>query len=131
MMSQARPRSSTGLTTSTEAEVEQHNVTHMFFRAWCPACVAGKARDKPHKKQEDEWERLPDMVFDYGFMGAEGEETTAVQVARDRRTRILLAHVVPKKGFTHEHGAEEMVKDIKKLGKRRDDFQVGWRARVE
>ena len=28
----------------------------------------------------------------------------------------MFAHVVPKKGFTHEHGAEEMIKDIKQLG---------------
>ena len=101
----------------TESEVEHHNVTHLPFRAWCPACVEGKARDRPHKRQEDENEkRLPEVVFDYGFMGTEGEDTIAIQVARDRRTRMVFAHVVPKKGFTHEHGAAEMVKDIKKLG---------------
>ena len=100
-----------------EAEVEQHNVTHLPFRAWCPACVEGKARERPHRKQEDEDEkRLPEVVFDYGFMGAEGEETIAIQVARDRGTRLVFAHMVPKKGFTHEHGAVEMIKDIKKLG---------------
>ena len=37
-------------------------------------------------------------------------------MARDRRTRMIFAHVVPKKGFTHDHGAEEMIKDIAKLG---------------
>ena len=100
----------------TAAEVEQHYVTHLHFRAWCPACVEGKAKDRPHRKQEvEEEKRLPEIVFDYGFMGAEGEDTIAIQVARDRRTRMLFAHVVPKKGFTHGHGAEEMIKDIKKL----------------
>ena len=29
---------------------------------------------------------------------------------------MVFARAVPKKGFTHEHGAAEMVKDIKKLG---------------
>ena len=101
----------------TEAEVEQHNVTHLPFRAWCPACVEGKARDRPHRKQEgEENKNVPEVVFDYGFLGAEGEETIAIQVARDRRTKMVFAHVVPRKGFTHEHGAEEMVKDLKKLG---------------
>lgn len=101
----------------TEVEVEQHNVTHLPFRAWCPACVEGKARDKPHRKLDDsENKGLPEVVFDYGFLGAEGEDTIAIQVARDRKTRMLFAHVVPKKGFTHEHGAEEMIKDLKKLG---------------
>ena len=32
----------------TETEIEQHNVTHLPFRAWCPSCVEGKARDRPH-----------------------------------------------------------------------------------
>jgi hypothetical protein len=101
----------------TATEVEQHNVTHLPFRAWCPACVMGKARDKMHRKQEDGAEKgIPEIVFDYGFLGAEGEETIAIQVARDRRTRMIFAHVVPKKGCTHEHGAQEMIKDIGKLG---------------
>ena len=101
----------------TEAEVEKHNITHMPFRSWCPACVEGKARYKPHHTQKDGTEKnIPENVFDYGFLGAEGEDTIAVLVARDRRTKMIFAHVVPKKGFTHEHGAEEMMKDISKLG---------------
>ena len=108
----------------TEAEIEQHNVTHLPFRAWCPSCVEGKARDRPHRKQEDVDEKgLPVVVFDYGFLGARDEgETVAIQVARDRRTRMLFAHVVPRKGLISEHGAEEMVKDTKlELG---DDLEV-------
>ena len=101
----------------TEAEVERHNMTHMPFRSWCPACVEGKARDKHHQKSEDQGEKgIPEIVFDYCFLGSEDEETIAIQVARDRRTRMIFAHVVPKKGFSHEHGAAEMIKDIVKLG---------------
>ena len=29
---------------------------------------------------------------------------------------MFFAHVVPKKGFSHEHGAAELIKDIAKLG---------------
>ena len=29
-------------------DVEWHNVTHMLLTAWCPACLAGRARDRPH-----------------------------------------------------------------------------------
>ena len=58
----------------TEAETERHNVTHLPFRSWCPACVEGKARDKLHKKQEEqEAKGVPEILFDYGFLGAEGE----------------------------------------------------------
>ena len=58
----------------TEAEVEQHNVTHLPFRAWCPACVEGKARDRKHRKQGgSDTKQIPEVVFDYCFMGAEGD----------------------------------------------------------
>ena len=100
------------------AEVDRHCVTHMPYRSWCPVCVEGRARDKMHKRGEDqESKEIPEIVFDYGFLGAKGdEETIAVQIAKDRRTRMLFAHVVPRKGFAHEHGAAEMIKDIEKLG---------------
>ena len=102
----------------TPREIEEHNVTHMPFRSWCPHCVAGKAQERPHKKQERQSEKqIPEIVFDYGFLGGkDDEETLAVQVARDRRTQMLFAHVVPRKGMIHEHGAVAMVKDIEKLG---------------
>ena len=101
----------------TEAEVDRRNVTHMPFRSWCPACVEGKARDKHHHKAEAQGEKeVPEIVFDYCFLGSEGEETIASQVARDRRTRMIFPHVVPKKGFSHEHRAAELIKHIAKLG---------------
>ena len=31
-------------------EVEEHNVTHMPFRSWCPFCVKGKAKDESQKR---------------------------------------------------------------------------------
>ena len=96
-----------------KSEVERHNVTHMPFRSWCPECVEGKARDKHHLKVEGQVDK---MVFDYCFLGSEGGDTVAIQVTRDRRTRMIFAHVVPKKGFSHEHGATELIKDIAKLG---------------
>ena len=89
----------------TETEIEQHNVTHLPFRAWCPSCVEGKARDRPHRRQDVEEKSLAEVVFDYGFFGAQGEEeTVAIQFARDTRTKMLFAHVVHRKGLTHEHG---------------------------
>jgi hypothetical protein len=100
------------------AEVERHNTTHMPYRSWCPICVEGRARDKPHHRHDGQDEKsIPEIVFDYGFLGGEGDdETVAVQIAKDRRTRMLFAHVVPRKGFSHEHGASEMIRDIEKLG---------------
>ena len=56
-------------------------------------------------------------MFDYCFLGGKDEaETLAVLVARDRRTQMLFAHVVPRKGMVHEHGAAAMISDIERLG---------------
>ena len=101
----------------TQAELAEHNVTHLPYRSWCPSCVAGKARDRSHRKRDQSNKEIPEVVFDYCFMGAEGEEeSVAIQVALDRRSRMYFAHVVPRKGKTHEHGAEVMVEDLDKLG---------------
>ena len=77
-----------------------HNNTHMPFRAWCSACVAGKAHDRPHyKRNEQEGQRgIPEIVFDYGFLGAEDEEETmAVQIAKDNRTKMFWLMSFPAK----------------------------------
>ena len=37
------------------------------------------------------------------------------EVARDRKTQMLFAHVVPRKGMISQHGADAMVKNIEKL----------------
>lgn len=103
-----------------ELEVERHKVIHVPFRSWCPACVSGKARGRLHKRRhEDEPKRVSEVVFDYAFLGSEGgEPTILVLVARDRRTQMIFAHVVPRKGLSHEHGAKELEADIKKPGYR-------------
>ena len=92
--------------------------SHLLFRSWCPHCVAGKAQDRPHKKRENQGEKqIPENVFDYCFLGGKDDaETLAAQVARGRRTQMLFAHVVPRKGMVHEHGAAAMVSDIERLG---------------
>jgi hypothetical protein len=98
-------------------EIEEHCINHMPYRSWCPSCVAGKARDRPHRKQGVREGEIPEVVFDYCFLGAEGEEETlAIQVAMDKKTRMHFAHVVPRKGLTHEHGSDEMIKHLEKLG---------------
>ena len=103
--------------TPTEREVAEHNVTHLPHRSWCAACVGGRGRDRQHRRQAQEDKKIPQVVFDYGFLGTEGEkETVAVQIAKDTRTKMHFAHVVPKKGLVSNHGAQELLKDIERLG---------------
>ena len=34
----------------TQAEVDDHNRTHLPYRNWCPHCVQGKGKDLDHRK---------------------------------------------------------------------------------
>ena len=61
--------------------------------------------------------RCQGSFFDYAFLGSKGEEATqAIQVGRERRTGMLFAHHVPRKGLVSAHGAAEMLKDLDRLG---------------
>lgn len=51
----------------TQTEIDEHNMTHLPFRPWCPSCIAGQARDKHHKKSTDQDKAIDEIVFDYGF----------------------------------------------------------------
>ena len=37
----------------TAQEMEEHNCTHIPSQPWCPACVAGKKPNSPHKRQTE------------------------------------------------------------------------------
>ena len=49
------------------AEVESHMVTHLPFREWCPHCVKGKSKSKPHQVS-DAVHEMPTLTMDYMFM---------------------------------------------------------------
>ena len=102
----------------TPAEIAEHELTHLPHRSWCSACVAGRARDRPHKRSAGkDGASVPCVVFDYGFMGGVGDdETVAIQIARDVDTKMLFAHVVPRKGLVANHGVTQLMKDIDRLG---------------
>lgn len=71
------PRTLRGPGTPTQDEADHINTTYIAFRSWCPACVAGRARARHHKKKENQGDkRVPEVVFDYTFLGAEGERAT-------------------------------------------------------
>ena len=73
-----------------------HRLTHYPFRSWCPLCVAGRAKSWPHFRQEvDEVGEVPTICFDYCFLRDHpGGESVLVMVGREKRSKIMLAHVV-------------------------------------
>ena len=64
-----KPRVSRDPGAPTEEQIEDHNVIHLPFRSWCPACVSGKAKDRMHCRIKNEVQEVPIIVFDYCFLG--------------------------------------------------------------
>ena len=59
----------------TVREREEHNLTHLPYRSWCPACVAGRGRGPEHTAAHNEGDDKPPTVsldFWYPAAGAEG-----------------------------------------------------------
>ena len=78
---------------------------HLPYRAWCSHCVKGKCHGLQHRrkdKEEKEDEQVPLVSIDYMFMSdsqKEGEEKgMPVLVAKDRKSKVIRARVVPQKG---------------------------------
>lgn len=59
-----------------------------------------------------------DIIFDYAFLGVEGDrDTVPTRVICGRRTNMMVAHVLPKKGrWSTSMVPKNFLKDIHKLG---------------
>ena len=89
----------------TKAEIEDHEVHHCPFKAWCRHCVKGRAANRQHRqhKLEDEDENLvpvPRVSMDYFFMSKKDEEAknNPLIVMVDEKTGERYARAVSKKG---------------------------------
>ena len=95
-----------------------HRLTHYPFRSWCPQCVAGRAKSWPHFRQEvDEVGEVPTICFDYCFLRDHpGGESVPVMVGREKRSKMMLAHVVPFKGGGVDWLVGQLLRDLRKMG---------------
>ena len=91
----------------TREEVELHMATHLPFRSWCPHCIRGKSKGKPHNKSKEKIKEIPTVAVDYMYMRERQEKHEErgmpILVAKDLisdecGTGMIFARVVPKKG---------------------------------
>ena len=80
------------------AEVDEHNKTHLPYGNWCKYFAKGHGKEMAHRKQSEECGML-EVHMDFCFPGDEKEpgETLTVLVAKERKTRMVMASVVPRK----------------------------------
>ena len=97
----------------TLSELQQHRITHLPFRAWCPECVEAFAGEMAHRRSSHERRDFPLISVDYFFLSSKGivtrdevenkwdsppTDTLRVLAGRCSSTKTLFAHAVPQKG---------------------------------
>ena len=96
----------------TQAEREAHEVTHAPYRSWCRACVAGRGRSDPHFKLDQAESSISTVAIDYAYLCEEGAEERAspILVARNDKTKIMDAEVLPSKGTLHDYNVTALTR---------------------
>ena len=119
----------------TRAEIEEHELTHIPFMAWCAACVRGKAANNPHYKGAgeivgEEEDRLPKICMDYKFLGdtdEKGEPINAnenpVLVIWDDKSKACMSFAVEHKG-RDEWAARWITQFTDMLGYKKDHINI-------
>ena len=100
----------------TQAEVDEHNITHLPFRNLCPQCVKGRGRAADHVRQARE-DGMMEIHADYCFpYTADKQDKYTLLVAREKATRMTMASLVPMKGGSSEFPVRRLLAFVKELG---------------
>ena len=103
----------------TKQEREEHERTHMPYRAWCEFCVRGRGKKMAHRSKDDDEKamdeiKVPRVSMDYFFMSAEDQKAhqNPIIVMVDESTGDKYARAVAQKGLGKEKEMEWLVKDM-------------------
>ena len=100
----------------TRMEIEEHRVTHLPYRSWCPECVKARGKEDGHGQEEGRERGVPRVHIDYWFMrDSPGSELVPVASMKEDENKMFKAHVVPAKGNV-DMAAERLVKDMEEMG---------------
>ena len=102
----------------SQREVDEHMLTHIPFRSWCPHCVRGKSKAAAHRKHDMSDQDIPVISVDYMYMEPPKEDKELgmpILVMKDRRTGWIQSSVVPRKGKC-AHAIKEVCRGLDTLG---------------
>ena len=102
----------------TPQMIAEHEVTHIPYRSWCPACVAGRGRAYSHHHKGRE-SSVPVISADYLFFSDKGTSVKILPtvVLRDRTSKAIFSHLLPAKGTSGSTFPEKAVlRDLSWLG---------------
>ena len=76
--------------------MEQHSLTHFPSQPWCKMCVESRGHDSPRREQAKIDEVVPQLHFDYGYMGDGGPlQSACFLVGADTSSGAIHATMVP------------------------------------
>ena len=92
----ARPAALRDPGTPDQIVMEQHNLTHFPSQPWCKVCVEPRGHDSPHREQSKIDAVVPQLQFDYGYMGNGGPlQIACFLVGTDTSSGAIHATMVP------------------------------------
>ena len=100
----------------SQQEVDEHYLTHLPFRNWCPHCMRGKAKELDCKRSDGAAGDVAEFHMDYCFPGDDMGFKLAVLVCVERDTGAKMSVVVPQKGTTGKYASGEVVSFIQHPG---------------
>lgn len=109
----------------SKEEMDAHMLTHIPFKSWCPHCVKGKAKSKPHLRMNNGKEEctVPIVSIDYMFLGCKHDEEQGnpILVVKDRDppgTGLIHAYLLESKGC-NSYAVDRLDKTLENLGHNR------------
>ena len=94
-----------------------HERTHLPYRSWCRACVAGRKPNWGHATRPLGPRGRPEVHMDYCFpRDSEGGVHAPTVVIKDRDTKAIAAHVIPFKGGDQEYAVQQACRDLRRWG---------------
>ena len=100
----------------TVEEIDEHELTHVPYRNWCPICVMAKGKELDHRKSNDEPRGLSEYSFDYCFPGDESGFKLTVLVGKEKVTGMCFATAVPTKGASGKFAVDKAVEYMEEMG---------------
>ena len=92
----ARPTTLRDPGTSDQILMAQQSLTHFPSQPWCRMCVESRGRVSPHREQSKIDAVVPQLQFDYGYMGDGGPlQIACFLVGADTSSKAIHATMVP------------------------------------
>ena len=114
---EARPaRPGWSPTTPSEEERKEHESSgHAVFRNWCEQCLQATGYAQKHTRKDHSKDMLPTISMDFFYMN-EDPNARPHLVAVDRRTGMMMATALEKKGGADSTGRKLLTRFLELLG---------------